>query len=179
MGGVFEISSARVWKHTSLTVSRKIEIFQAVVVSKLLYGLSSAWLNKNDVRRLKGFGCRCLREVLRIKPSFVSRVSNESVIKEAQQVPLDKQLLKQQRLFYGKVARLPASSPLRKVTFSTGLLPATAHYIRRIGRPRNEWASMLHRHATLVSPRFEQLIHSKIEWRKAVHTYSTNELTVL
>jgi len=47
----------RLWKHTSLPTHRKMRILQAVVVSKLLYGLSSAWLNKSEMRRLNGFHC--------------------------------------------------------------------------------------------------------------------------
>ena len=42
----------KLWGHTSLAMSKKIQIFQAVVVSRLLYGLSSAWLNVAEVRRV-------------------------------------------------------------------------------------------------------------------------------
>ena len=45
----------RLWKHAVLPSCRKIRIFQAVVVPKLLYGLSSAWLNASETRRLMAF----------------------------------------------------------------------------------------------------------------------------
>ena len=76
------------WKHAALTRKRKLEVFDSVVVSRLLYGLSSAWLNAADIRRLNGFHCRCLRVILGIQPSFVSRISNQKVLREAGKPPL-------------------------------------------------------------------------------------------
>ena len=143
-----------------MTTSRKIEIFEAMVVSKLLYGLSSAWLNVAEMRRLNGFHCRCLRAVLRIKPAYISRISNATVLQRAAQTTLGRQLLKQQLLQYGKIARAPENDALRKLTFCPGSLqPATSRYVRRIGRPRNEWTVMLEKHAWMACPRAD-IIHN-------------------
>ena len=61
-----------------------------------------------------------------------------------EQPHVDRQLLKHQMLLYGRVARSPDTDPLRNLTFVPGgLEPATARYIRRVGRPRNEWAVMV------------------------------------
>ena len=129
----------RLWKHTSLTRSRKLLTFQAVVLSRLLYGLSSAWLNVADVRRLCSFHCRCLRVICRVQPAFLSRVSNKKVSEESGQRSLAKQLLQQQMLLYRRVAGALPSDPLRSLAFVLGgLEPAMARYIRRGGRPRNE-----------------------------------------
>ena len=45
---------SQLWSHTTLTASKKIQIFQAVVSKGVLYGLSSAWLNAAERRRLDG-----------------------------------------------------------------------------------------------------------------------------
>jgi len=168
----------RLWKHTTLTKSRKIEVYQAVVVSRLLYGLSSAWLNVADVRRLNGFHCRCLRVILRVQPAFVSRVSNKKVLQESGQPPLDRQLLRHQMLLYGRVGRSPPSDPLRNLTFAPGgLEPATSRYIRRVGRPRNEWAVMLQKECFKMSAHFADWIHNEDEWRRAVSAYTSQSCT--
>jgi hypothetical protein len=67
----------RLWKHTSISKDRKIEVFQATVTSRLLYGLSGAWINVAERRRIDGFQSRCLRKILRIPPAYVqgSRIS--------------------------------------------------------------------------------------------------------
>ena len=162
----------RLWKRTALPVCKKIRILQSVVVSRLLYGLSSAWLNKAEVRRLNGFYCRCLRVILRIKPSYVSRVSNESVLRQACQPELGRQLLKQQLLFYGRIARAPADDILRRLTFCPGSLrPASDRYVRRVGRPRNEWVLMMQKESFKMSPHAQQLVHDAAGWRRAVLQY--------
>lgn len=164
----------RLWKHTTLTRARKLLVFQAVVVSRLLYGLSSAWLNVADVRRLCGFHCRCLRVICRVQPAYLSRVSNKKVLEEAGQRSLEKQMLQQQMLLYGRVARASPSDPLRDLAFVPGgLEPATARYIRRVGRPRNEWATMVRKECFKMNTQFTNDISNEQAWRRAVHTYTS------
>ena len=78
---------ARLWCHANLTVYRKIEIFNACISSKVLYSLESLWLLKVDRARLDAFQCFCLRRILRIAPSFISRVSNVDVLSIGRQIP--------------------------------------------------------------------------------------------
>ena len=150
----------------------KIRIFQAVVVTRLLYGLSSAWLSVAEVRRLNGFQAWCLRKVAGIKRSFVSRVSNATVLQKNSQKQLGEQLLKQQVLLYGKVARAQAGDMLRDLAFVPGTQqPTTDQYVRRVGRPRNEWAVMLRREAFKMSPQAETIIHDRRLWQRVVEQY--------
>lgn len=53
----------RLWNHTSLALHKKVQVFNAIVTTKLLYGLSPSWLNLAERRRLNGFQCRCLRKI--------------------------------------------------------------------------------------------------------------------
>ena len=142
------------------------------------FGLSSAWLNAAEVRRLNGFQCRCPRVILGVKAAFFSRVSNAAVLSQAGQVQLGKQLLKQQLLLYGKVVRAPKHDPVRSLTFIPGgREPATCKYIRKVGRPRNEWAAMLGKECSKMSVQMGvnigQIIHIVRDWRAAVHEYIT------
>ena len=61
----------RVWKHSSLGRARKLHIFKSLVVSKLMYSLSTIWLNSSERRRLNGFQNRCLRQIWGIQPAFL------------------------------------------------------------------------------------------------------------
>jgi len=162
----------KLWSHTTLSVARKLQIFQAVVLSRLLYGLSSAWLNVSEMRRLNGFQARCLRKALRIKPSYASRISNAIVLQRAGQTVLGRQLLRQQLLLYGRVARALGSNVLRSLTFIPGTVqPATDRYVRRVGRPRNECAGMLQKESSKMSERWSTIIHNQSMWRQAVLKY--------
>ena len=122
---------ARLWNHASLLNDRRIRIYKAVVVSRLLYGLSTAWLNAAELRRLQGFHCRCLRRILGIAPAYFSRVSNLKVLEQAGEVSFDKQLLQSQLILYGRVVRAPDTDPIRKLTFIAGTTePATNRFVR-------------------------------------------------
>ena len=143
-----------------------------MVLSRLLYGLSTVWLNVAQIRRLNGFQARCLRQALGIKPAFYSRVPNRTVLEKAGQTPLGQQLLRQQLLLYGRVARAPHDDYLRKLTFYPGtLMPTTSKYVRRIGRPRNEWTNMLQKESYKIDTNADRLVHNVLQWAAAVERY--------
>lgn len=50
---------ARFWKHCTLARQRKLQVFNALVLSKMGYGLATAWLTKTERSRLDGFQNRC------------------------------------------------------------------------------------------------------------------------
>jgi hypothetical protein len=134
----------RLWRHTSLSTKRKLEVFQAVITSRLLNGLSSAWLHVKEQRQIDGFQARCLRRILGVMPSFISRVSNQKVLEQSGQRRYTCQLLRQQLLLYGKIARSPDDDVLRALTFCPGSLqPVADRHVRWVGRPRHEWAGQL------------------------------------
>ena len=151
--------------------------FQAVIVSKLLYGLSSSWLNAAKRRRLDGFQARCLRKIFNMKHPYLSRVSNDEVLKRAGAIAFTKQLLKQQLKLFAKVAALSDSHFLRELTFCPSTLrAATDRYVRRVGRPRSEWATKMYSEALRVANQtpamsLEQLLNNKLEFERRINLY--------
>ena len=105
-----------------------------------MYGLSAGCFTKLELRRLDGFQAKCLRTVLGVAPSFVSRISNACVRSTAGWKPASQVLMEQQLLLLGKVLRSAPNGPLQKASFIPGTIrPATDRYVRRVGRPRREW----------------------------------------
>jgi len=170
----------RLWKHTSLSLRRKIEIFQAVVTSQVMYGLTSAWLTKADQRRLNGFQARCLRVLIRVAPSYISRISNKIVLGRTEQLPYTTQLMKQQLLLFGRIARAGDADVLRQLAFIPGMLEPTANrYVRRVGRPKQEWVTMLKGEAlkfTRSAAELESAIQDAPTWERAVQSYCAESL---
>ena len=122
----------------------KVKFFNAFILSKLRYGLATVWLVTAQRRRIDGFVARCLRRILHIPASFVSRVSNAAVLKRAGAKPFSQQLLKHQLHLLRKVAVTAADNPMRKDTFiDASLIPQIGRYVRRAGRPRQEWTTQL------------------------------------
>ena len=68
---------AKAWNHSSLSQVRKLDIYKTLVLSRLLYGLATAWLNTSERRRSDGFHYRYLRTTWGIKPAFLSIFFNK------------------------------------------------------------------------------------------------------
>ena len=131
---------AKLWSHSSLTWKGKLRVYSSLVESKLLYSLSSMCLTAAERRQLNGFQNRCLRQLIGVKPSYVSRVSNAEVIARTGHTLATNLLLRRQLQLFGKILRSPAGHPLRDVSFIPGTtFPATSRYVRRRGRPCKEW----------------------------------------
>ena len=90
--GLFE-KLAHVWKHANIAKARKLQIFDACIMPKLVYSLESLWLLKVGRDRLDPSYARCLRRILDVRSSFVSRVSNNSILQSAGRHPLSQTLL--------------------------------------------------------------------------------------
>jgi hypothetical protein len=132
------------WNHASVSTKDKLRFFHALIVSRLFYGVATMWLVTSQRRRLDGFYVRCMRKILRIPPSFISRISNKSVPARSRSVLLSEQILQRQLQLLGRAAMSPAGSPLRRDVFSSGgLQPQVGRYVRRIGRPRQDWTNQL------------------------------------
>ena len=150
----------KVWNRTSLGLQRKVAIFKALIESKLLYGLSCACFTSAELRRLDGFQARCLRQVLNIQPAFVSRVSNEQVLRQADTRKASELLSKAQLGQLGKVLRSSSTSPLFKVSFFGHCWqPAVNRFVRRVGRPRKEWVPEVLANGIRLAGGLEELIN--------------------
>ena len=45
-------------------------------------------------------------------------------------------------------------------------MSATSRYIRRVGRPRNEWANMVNKECFKMDARFANLIDDEMAWKE-------------
>ena len=119
-------------------------MFDSLIQSKLRYATASAWLLKSDMRRLDGFQASCLRRILGIPCYFISRVSNEKVRSESGMTQFSKSVLKSQLRLLGQVLNDPRKHSLKEVTFHGQTdVTQTAAFVRRTGRPRQNWADQL------------------------------------
>ena len=92
----------QIWRHANIHVRRKVQLYKSL---KLFYGLQTVWLSKQLRQCIDGFHCGCLRQIYGIPHSYISRVSNATVLERASEIPLHRQLLRQQLLYYGRLQR--------------------------------------------------------------------------
>ena len=166
-------SLKRIWNHCSISRSFKYVVFTACVIQKLLYSLDGAWLNKAVLKSVDGFYCKCLRQILKISPSFISRVSNQYILKQFKAIPLSRTLLQRQLLLFGKITRLPGSSVVRASVFAAGSNDLANQSGKRAGRPRNTWAAELSKQAhQLAGGRdLNTLLANRDKWKTEVRQF--------
>ena len=149
-GAEFE-ALRRVWSRASLSISKKIRIFDACVLSSLGYSLKTTWFGVAARRRMDGFHARCLRKILGIPHAYYSRVSNAEVLRRADRQPFSTLLLEQQLLFFGGIASGDAG-PIRDTMLVPGSLELVdSNAPRRCGRPRHTWAGEVLNRAVLAA----------------------------
>jgi hypothetical protein len=155
------------FKKSQCSNSWKIMIYNAVVVSKLVYGLESLELVDSLKTRLDAFQIRGLRHILKIDHAYWSHTTNKEILEranfiahkfdrpdgsvhewheflqssdaESRKIRLISTMLetRKERLL-GHVIRSGCTDPLYQVSFdSEGA--RLEHEVRRVGRPRNNW----------------------------------------
>ena len=96
--------SKRVWENKKLTTRTKAQVYQACVLSTLLYGSETWTLYAKQTNRLHAFHMRCLRRLLGV--TWKDHITNEDVL-ERTGSPSMKDLLQQKRFrWLGHVCRM-------------------------------------------------------------------------
>ena len=104
-----------------------------------LFLSSTCSLTKSHRRRLNSFFCKCLRSILTISPSQISRVSTNHILHRFKTANLSTTLLKRQLILFGKIARLDNDYPLRQCVCEPNTINVCSDGSRRRGRPRMTW----------------------------------------
>ena len=133
------------WVNTGLGRRRKLEIYMAYVVSKLMCSLETIWLLKHERAKLDAFHHRCLRKILGIPHSYISRVSNADVLDTSGLLLLSDLLATRQAALYKKISDQPPNSIARQLVCSESGEPRLWSNRRSRGWPRQMWAAMVYR----------------------------------
>ena len=143
-----------------------------------MYAVDGMWLSNAELTRLNAFHCQCIRKILKIKHSFYSRVSNETVLELAKAKPLTTILARNQLKLFGRIALLSDSHILRLLLFDNGSFAKPHAAPRRRGRPRASWIDGMHAMAIRVagsdidlSNLLNQCSSSLNLWMDAVDSY--------
>lgn len=120
-----------VWNADTLTIRTKMRIFNACVLSVLLYGSETWRIVGSEITKAQIFVNRCLRRILRI--FWPNRISNEELHARAEHEPLEAVIKRRKWRWIGHTLRKPQTSVTRIA------LDWNPQGKRRQGRPRNTW----------------------------------------
>ena len=163
----------RIWSHCNISVAFKLIVFTSCVIQKLLYSLETAWLNKNTLRKLDGFYAKCLRSILKISPSYISRVTNHYVLQQFNVPPLSRVLLQRQLLLFGRIARMSNESVVRDSIFEHNNVAIKSNIHRKRGRPRNTWSNEVAKvaHEVAHDTDLHEAVKNQMSWHKSVKSF--------
>ena len=154
----------RVWNNPSLTKKTKLRVYQACVLSTLLYS-SEAWTTyARHEKKLNSFHLRCLRRILRIH--WQDKVPNPEVLEQAGMNSI-LAILKERRLrWLGHVRRMEPGRIPKDLLYGE-----LAEGARPAGRPRLRFRDVCKRDLKLCSidvTSWETLAEDRQSWRSTV-----------
>ena len=140
------------WTNPNCPTKFKLIIFDAVIRSKLVYGLDSLQINEGTLKHLNAFQLKGLRKILGLKTTYVERANSNKVVfskanalKNPKKVPgkdikpFSSYIQSQQNKLLAHIIRAEKDDPLRQTTLSEGTHYPYKIEKRRVGRPRNDW----------------------------------------
>ena len=143
------------WGKARCNRSWKLRVFNAVITSKVLYGLETLEPTESAGRLLNTFQLKGLRKILKLHTTYIQRHNtNEYVYRRANETlnapttgfdrkikPLTEILEERKLKLLGHILRRDRNHPLHQATFSTTSALPRETEMRRVGRPRQFWTS--------------------------------------
>ena len=136
------------WKNCNCTKKDKLHVYQAVIKTKLLYGLESAQLTQGMINKLNTFQLKGIRQILKMDTTYVNRANtNKKVMETASKEmgkkplpPFGEQYQQQKVKLMGHLLR-QCDDEHEKYTTLRGDIPnPKLNPNRRTGQPRQNWA---------------------------------------
>ena len=156
--------TARVWTSPKLSVKTQMAVYNACVISAMLYGSEARTMYARQERRLNSFHLRSIRRILGI--SWQDKVTNGDVLSRAG-LPSMYTLLRQRRLrWLGHVRRMEDGRIPKDILYGE-----LAMGRRNTGRPHLRYKDVYIRDMKAVdidTMSWEGLAADRTEWRSAL-----------
>ena len=175
------------WRKAPVTLTWKLRVLDAVIHSKVLYGMETLHNSQYDYDTIDAFQVRIFRNILNIKPSFWSHVTNDTVMNTAnnRDQNIDKTIeitqlslkLKQRIIqIYGHIIRSdPDTDQMRAISIDEDGNITSAPKPWRSGRPNLKWYDTAR---PLVIQVLEKLNILPITWRTDFTQYEVNQYII-
>ena len=161
---------AKVLNQHNVRLSTKIKVYNAVVLSSLLYGSETWTLYRKHVNKLEQFHQRALRCILGIR--WQDRITNTEVLNRSTSQSIESLLVKAQLRWVGHVIRMEDNRMPKQLLYGE-----LASGKRNLGRPKKRFkdAIKVNLQFAQISPKeLERTASERNTWRRAVHRASRN-----
>ena len=145
------------WGRSRASIKWKIKVYDAVIVAKLMYGLTSIPLSKVDTNKIDAFQMRGPRKILEIKHPYWSRISNKKLLEMANDklgneqdksclTKLSSRLIERQIALFAHTIKFEDQDLLKIIAIDEAGNRVRSDF-RRTGRPRTKWYDATKNHA--------------------------------
>ena len=142
------------WQKARTSARWKIQVFYAIVRSKLLYGLECIQLTQSEISRWNAFQNKSLRRILGKPPTFIDgQATNASMYHEVREIhgcafeSFGITWKKAKMRLFGHLLRASPADPMNQVSFHVDNLRPRPVRSRRSGRPKSDWITESYRDA--------------------------------
>ena len=157
--------TTRVWENPKLTITTKMAVYSACIISTLLYGSETWTTYARQERELNSFHMRCLRRILGI--SWSDRVPSTVVLERAG-LPTMYTMLRQRRLrWIGHVRRMEEGRIPKDILYGE-----LASGRRPRGRPQLRYKDVCKRDMkalNIIAEKWEDIAADRSSWRCLLH----------
>ena len=154
----------KVWRDSSLSLTTKLRLLRALVLSVFLYGAESWTLNADIEKRINAFEMNCYRRLLQVH--WTSHTTNAEVWTRVTELggPVERfiDVVKRKKLtWFGHVMRA-------KGTIANTILQGLVDGARSRGRPRRQWVDDIKKWTGLKLGQLLRITEDRNEWRRFV-----------
>ena len=154
-----------VWDRRGLTLGTKLKVYNAVVISTLLYGCGTWTIYRRHARQLNHFHMTCLRKLLHIK--WQDRVPNTEVLEQSGTMSVHTMLLKAQARWAGHVVRMPDQRLPKQILYWE-----LWYGKRSVGGQKKRYKDSLKstlKELSINTDTWENKAQDRTTWRKTIH----------
>ena len=155
----FDAMCQKLWKRNEISLKTKLRIYNAIIMSCLLYGAEMWDLNAKELQRVESFHAKCLRKILKVK--YTEHRANHD-IRAACNIPCALELIRRRRLNW-----LSSLASMRHDRYPKCLAWAAAEG-KRNGRAYRNWQSRVLgdlQHVSQIEPSFFSLADWRVKAR--------------
>jgi len=156
--------SKRVWENRLLTTNTKVKVYNACVLSILLYGSESWPMYAEQETKFNSFHMRCLRKILGV--TWRDKVSNQNVLDQTNSRTLHSILAQRRLRWLGHVRRMDDGRIPKDLLYGE-----LANGARGIGRPRLRFKDVCKRDLKafqIPSTSWERIAEDRNAWKRAL-----------
>ncbi|XP_072171913.1 uncharacterized protein [Diadema setosum] len=164
----------KVLQHKNVRLSTKLKVYNAVVLSSLLFGCETWTLYRRHTKKLEQFHMRSLWSIMHIR--WQDRITNQEVLDRARTSSIEAKILQAQLRWFGHVIRMEESRIPRQLFYSE-----LTQGNRNQGRPKKRYKDNLKANlkwAHLQPREFKTAAVDRYRWRaltkKAVTAFEVN-----